>query len=128
MRKPVPFEFVLEAIEPCAPYVRPMFGWYSVYVGELLVLCLWDRADRPAKQGVWVATVPEHRESLASEFPSHRVARTVDGRPVPRWVLLPSDHPGFEADALRAAELVVAKDPRVGHVPLSRGIEAPPAP
>jgi hypothetical protein len=33
------------------------------------------------------------------------------------WQVLPADAPDFEEGALRACELVVARDPRIGKVP-----------
>ena len=39
---------------------------------------------------------------------------------VTSWQILPVDAPDFEKAALRACELILARDPRIGKVPKSR--------
>ena len=121
-KRPIPFEFVVEAIETRSPWVRPMFGCFSVYVGDEIVLFLRERDDEIHTNGVWVATTPAHRESLAAEFFITRQTLR-EGEFGSKWLRLPSDHPRFEQDALRACELIVARDPRVGHPPSPRKSE-----
>jgi hypothetical protein len=118
-RKTIPHEFVLDAIEPVSPVTRPMFGCLAVYVGDKIVLILRDRRANPADNGVWLATTEDHHASLKREFPSMRSIRVL-GKKTTGWQLLPADGDGFEEAALRAAELVVAGDPRIGKVPGSR--------
>jgi hypothetical protein len=43
------------------------------------------------------------------------------------WQVLPADAPDFEESALRACELVLARDPRIGKVPRPRRIPRPGA-
>ena len=42
------------------------------------------------------------------------------GKRVTGWQVLPADAPDFEEAALRACDLIIAADPRIGKVPLSR--------
>jgi hypothetical protein len=42
------------------------------------------------------------------------------GKPVTGWQVLPVDAPDFESAALRACELVLAGDPRIGKIPDAR--------
>ena len=42
------------------------------------------------------------------------------GTEVTGWQVLPADEPDFEEAALRACELILAKDPRIGKVPGAR--------
>jgi hypothetical protein len=44
----------------------------------------------------------------------------VFGKKVTGWQILPADTKDFEAAALRACELVLAGDPRIGKVPGAR--------
>lgn len=118
-RKAVPHEFVLEAIASLSPYTRPMFGCLAVYVQDKIVLILRDKATHPADNGVWLATIEEHHESLRRDFPYMRSIQVL-GKPVTGWQVLPADAPDFEAAALRACELVLAGDPRIGKVPGAR--------
>src|SRR5215470_11358012 len=106
-RKPVPHEFVLEAIASLTPYTRPMFGCLAVYVQDKIVLILRDKPTHTADNGVWVATTEEHHQSLRREFPNMRSIQVL-GKPVTGWQVLPVDAPDFESSALRACELVLA--------------------
>jgi len=118
-RKPVPHAFVLDAIAPLSPYTRPMFGCLAIYVKDKIVLILRDKPSSTADNGVWLCTTEEHHESLRREFPSMRSVG-VFGKPVTGWQVLPADAPDFESAALRACELVLAGDPRIGKVPEAR--------
>ena len=118
-RKPVPFEFVLDALSPLDPVTRPMFGCLAIYVGPKIVLILRDKGDDGPDNGVWLATTIEHHESLRQEFP-HMRSIGVLGKDVTGWQILPATSPDFEESALRASELVMARDPRIGKVPKSK--------
>jgi hypothetical protein len=118
-RKPVPHEFVLDALAPLAPRTHPMFGCLAIYVGDKIVLILRDKRDRKADNGVWLATTEEHHRSLGREFPSMRSIKVL-GKKVTGWQVLPSDAEDFEQAALHACELVLAGDPRIGKVPGAR--------
>jgi hypothetical protein len=119
LRKAVPHEFVLEALAALSPKTRSMFGCLAVYVGDKIVLILRDRRDAVADNGVWVATTEEHHESLRLDFPNMRSIQ-VFGKKVTGWQVLPVDALDFEEAALRACELIVARDARIGKVPGAR--------
>lgn len=123
-RKAIPHEFVLEAVAAVAPWTRPMFGCLAIYVGNKIVLILRDKRGPDADNGVWLATTVEHHESLRREFPTMRSTR-IFRKQVTGWQVLPADAPDFEEAALRACELVVARDPRIGKVPNARRAAAP---
>jgi hypothetical protein len=118
-RKAVPHEFVLDAIAPLAPETRPMFGCLAVYVADKIVFVLRNKRDTTADNGVWLATTEEHHESLRQQFPSMRSIQVL-GKRVTGWQVLPADAHDFEEAALRACELVLARDPRIGKVPGAR--------
>lgn len=118
-RKPVPHEFVLDAIARLSPRTHPMFGCLAVYVGERIVLILRDKRDATDDNGVWLATTHEHHRSLQRDFPNMRSIRVL-GKKVTGWQVLPADAPDFEEAALRACEFVLARDPRIGKVPGAR--------
>ena len=118
-RKAVPHEFVLDAMAPLSPETRSMFGCLAVYVQDKIVLILRDKRDEMADNGVWLATTEEHHQSLRREFPNMRSIQ-VFGKKVTGWQVLPADATDFEEAALRACELVLAGDPRIGKVPGAR--------
>lgn len=119
-RKTAPYEFVLEALAEAEPRTHPMFGCLAVYVGEKIVLVLRDRPKYPKDNGLWLATTLENHESLRKEFPNMRSVGVL-GTKTTGWQVLGADTPDFEEAALRACELVVKKDPRIGKVPKRRG-------
>ena len=96
-----------------------MFGCLALYVDDKIVLILRDKRETTADNGVWLATTAEHHESLRREFPHMRSIQVL-GKKVTGWQVLPADAPDFEQAALRACELVVARDPRIGKVPGAR--------
>ena len=96
-----------------------MFGCLAVYVQDKIVFILRNKPASPADNGVWLATTVEHHESLRPEFPNMRSIQVL-GRPVTGWQVLPADAADFEAAALRACELVLRADPRIGKVPGTR--------
>jgi len=53
-RKPIPFPFILEALAPLDPEVRPMFSGHSVYIGDKIVFMLRDHAKSPQDNGLWL--------------------------------------------------------------------------
>jgi hypothetical protein len=118
-RKVIPHEFVLDALAPLSPETRPMFGCLAVYVGEKIVLILRDKPTNPKDNGVWLATTPEHHQSLRREFPSMR-SIGLFGKKVTSWQVLPSSAEDFESAAMRACELVRRGDPRIGKIPKRR--------
>jgi hypothetical protein len=118
-RKPIPHGFVLEAISTLSPYTRPMFGCLAIYVKDKIVLILRDKPKNTADNGVWLATTQEHHQSLRREFPNMRSIQ-IFGKPATDWQVLPVDAPDFESAALRACELVLAGDPRIGKIPGAR--------
>jgi hypothetical protein len=69
-RKPVPYEFVLDAIAPLSPETRSMFGFLAVYVEDKIVLILREKHDVTEDNGVWLATTEEHHQSFRREFPN----------------------------------------------------------
>ncbi len=118
-RKIIPHEFVLDAIASLSPVTRSMFGCLAVYLGEKIVFVLREKSGQTADNGVWLATTKEHHESLRRAFPNMRSIQVL-GKEITGWQVLPADSPDFEQAALRACELVMARDPRIGKVPKAR--------
>lgn len=124
IRKPVPFAFVLELLEPLDPLTRPMFGCTAVYVGEQIVLILRDRDSHIDDNGVWLATSAAHHASLKKDFPAMRSIGLLGNGPT-AWQVLPVKATDFEASVQRACELIQKGDPRIGHVPKARKKKKP---
>jgi hypothetical protein len=116
-RKATPHAFVLDALAEASPVTRPMFGCTAVYVKEKIVFALREKPASPTDNGVWIATTAEHHASLRREFPNMRSIGVLGKGGLTGWQLLASDAPDFESAALRACELVLARDPRIGKIP-----------
>ncbi len=115
-RKAIPHEFVLEALAPLAPRIRPLFSCVAVYVGSKIVLALRDKPTGISSNGVWLATTEEHHQSLRCEFP-HMQSIPALGPGITGWQILPAHVPDFEEAALHACELIAAGDSRIGKIP-----------
>jgi hypothetical protein len=115
-RKPVPHEFVLDAIATLSPKTRSMFGCLAIYVQDKIVFILREKGDQAADNGVWLATTEDQHRSLRREFPNMRSVQVL-GKKVTGWQVLPADAQDFEEAALHACDLVLAGDPRIGKVP-----------
>src|ERR1051326_1118750 len=115
-QRSIPFSFVLDYLHSREPVVRQMFGCHSIYVGGKIVLILREKETHPDDNGVWIATTREHHESLRHDFPSMRSINLL-GKEVTGWQNLPSTSPDFESSVIKACELVVRGDPRIGKIP-----------
>jgi hypothetical protein len=120
-RKKPPHAFVLDALASLEPEVRPMFSGYAVYLGDRIVCMLRDHPKSPQDNGVWLVlseSVNPTDAALRKEFPSLRSIELL-GQKVSHWLLLPSDNPAFEEEALRACDRLLHHDPRFGRIPKS---------
>lgn len=121
-KRKLPHAFVIEALAPLAPEVRRMFSGFAVYIGDRLVCMLRDHPRSPQDNGLWLvlseSTSPADR-GLRREFPSLRPIELL-GNKIGHWLLIPSDGPNFEKEALHACDLLLHHDPHLGRVPKSR--------
>jgi hypothetical protein len=117
-----PHAFVVEALAPLNPEVRRMFSGFAVYLGNRIVCMLRDHAKCPRDNGVWLVLsegASPANAQLRREFPSLRSIELLKGK-ISHWLLIPSDSPDFEQEALHACHLLLRHDPRLGRVPASR--------
>lgn len=114
----IPFDFVLERLEPRSPVVKAMFGCHAIYIGEKMVLILRKKEREKHDNGVWLATTEEHHASLKGIFPSMRAVRLIGKTSV--WQNIPAEADDFEESVLTACEMVLKNDPRIGKVPKPR--------
>ena len=99
-----------------------MFSGYGVYLGDRIVFMLRDHAKSPKDNGVWLVlseSVNPADAALRREFPSLRPIELLSGK-ISHWLVIPSDSPTFEEEALHACDRLLRHDPRFGRVPKSR--------
>jgi hypothetical protein len=118
-KKTAAFDFVLEELYSLEPTVKPMFGCHAVYVKEKIVLILRRKESYPDDNGVWLATTREHHESLRKTFCSMRSIGVFGGEES-GWQNLPSDSEHFEEEVMKACNLILKGDPRIGKTPKRR--------
>lgn len=118
-RKPIPHEFVVDAIAALSPRTRSMFGCLAVYIEDKIVFCLRDKPIHTADNGVWLATTKDHHDSLRRELPNMRSIEVL-GKNVTGWQILPVDAQDFEESALHVCDLILAGDSRIGKIPGAR--------
>jgi hypothetical protein len=123
-RKSPPYPFILEALAPLHPEVRPMFSGYAVYIGDKIVCMLRDSIKSPEDNGLWLVFADAFETSddpsaLHHEFPSIRPIKLLQDK-IKHWLILPADSPNFESESLQACDLLLAHNPRLGRIPESR--------
>jgi len=121
-KQKAPHSFVVDALMPLNPEVRRMFSGFAVYLGDRIVCMLRDHAKSPRDNGVWLVLSdgPNPADpALRREFPSIRKIELLRNK-IGHWLLIPSDSPSFEKEALHACDLLLRHDPRLGRVPKSR--------
>jgi hypothetical protein len=117
--KAIPFDFVLDQLYSIDPFVRPMFGCHAIYQQNKMVLILRNKEDLTHDNGVWVATTPEHVESLRNEFQILRPVRLL-GTKVTAWWNIPFDSEDFEAVVIKICDYIRKGDKRIGKIPKPR--------
>jgi hypothetical protein len=118
-KRPIPFEFILDYLFPFVPQIKQMFGSFSLYRGEKILLVLREKEKDPEMNGVWVATKKEHHESLRMELPS-LCAIPLLGKGETNWQLIPPDAEDFESSVIHLCELIKKDDKRIGTIPKKR--------
>jgi hypothetical protein len=125
-RKSPPYPFILEALDPLHPEVRPMFSGHAVYIGDKIVCMLRDHPKSPEDNGIWIvfAETFDTANDPKSEFPSIRPIKLLEGK-IKHWLILPSEAPTFESESSHFCELLLTHDPRLGRIPESRKSRKP---
>jgi hypothetical protein len=99
-----------------------MFSGFAVYLGDRIVCMLRDHHKSPQDNGVWLVlsdiTSPTDL-TPRRDFPSIRSIELL-GDKIGHWLLIPSDSPSFETEALHACDLLLRGDKRIGRIPKSR--------
>lgn len=109
---------MIDELTSIRPTIKHAFGFTYVYLDERLLCGLRNSKKQPGSNGIWLFTTVEHGESLIQEFP--QLSRRYLWRSGKNaWIILPSRLGEFEEYALKACELILNGDRRIGR--LSRG-------
>ncbi len=94
-----------------------MFGCFGIYVNNKMYFFLRDRKDKKELNGVWICVAtPDRYDSLARELPSINQELAIDEKSKNRWLLLSNMDDEFESLVIRACELVLKNDKRIGKI------------
>lgn len=112
-QRDIPFDFVLERLEPLGPTTRAMFGSTGVYLDERVICILRKKGDRD--DGVWLCFEPERQEEVLQLLPALQRIDVLGH--VRNWRKLSATSPSFEEDVLRMCRLLLDGDTRIGKLP-----------
>jgi hypothetical protein len=99
-----------------------MFSGFAVYIGDRIVCMLRDHLKSPHDNGMWLVlseSASPADAALREEFPSLRPIQLLGGK-ISHWLVIPSDSPIFEQEALHVCDLLLHHDSRFGRIPKSR--------
>jgi hypothetical protein len=114
--KPIPYDFVLEALSGLDLHTRPMFGCTAIYVGEKIMLVLRKKEKTDDDTGIWVCIPDNHVAEMKQAFPMLRGVSFFED-PHSAWQTLHESEPEFEELALKFCALIRKRDPRIGRIP-----------
>lgn len=115
-QNPIPFVFIIEALDSLDPLIKPMFGCHAIYIKEKIILILRKKGNEDKDNGIWIATTPEHHSGLKKDFPSLRSIKLF-GEKVTGWQVIPEETIDFEECAFKLCEMILKGDQRIGKIP-----------
>lgn len=83
------------------------------------MLTLRHKENNRGDNGVWVATMPQHHESLKKDLPGMRPLG-IFGFKNQGWQIIPEEADTFEESVTNLCELILKRDPRIGKIPKAR--------
>ena len=116
MVQPIPFNFVFDYL-PKDVIVKPMFGMFSLYIGNRILLILHQREKYPEHNGIWVAINEGHHQRLKDEIMALSPILKENKKSCAKtWFMLKDDADDFEASAIKICEYISRGDPGIGRV------------
>lgn len=113
----IPFAFVLDYLSDDI-VIKPMFGCYGIYANGRLCLFLMNRERplirrqaEPMQNGVYIATSEKHVAELELIFTEAEFEHLKAGKV---WIFVSETLSEFESNVIRACEMIVAGDARIG--------------
>ena len=111
----LPFPFVLDELASIRPTLKRVFGFVYVYFDDRLLCGLRNSENQPNTNGIWLFTTSECVDSLMAEFPGLS-KRQVWRSGKNAWIVLAARLAQFEEFALKACELMLNDDKRIGRI------------
>jgi hypothetical protein len=114
MAKIIPYDFVFDYL-PRNVVSKQMFGMHYIYLNKKIMLILRKAAKNIDLNGIWVATLKEHHQSLQNEIPALSDFILDNGETHDSgWRFLKADDDDFETAAIQLCELIAHGDKRIG--------------
>lgn len=114
MPQPSPYDFVFDYL-PRHIVVKPRFGMHYVYLDKKIVLMLRKTGKGDGLNGIFVATVKAHHQTLLKDVPALKGFTLDTGEKYEsHWKFLPEEDGAFEKSAIKICELISRGDNRIG--------------
>jgi hypothetical protein len=113
MKKPMPFDFLLDYL-PASVVIKPAIGMFYIYFEGKIVLIFRKVGKNPQHNGIWIATRREDHTSIKAQIPAVTDFEFGDEVFEPNWLQLKDDQEDFEEAAITLCELVSRRDKRIG--------------
>ncbi|RXR20380.1 hypothetical protein EQG63_00150 [Flavobacterium amnicola] len=113
VNKNIPFSFIFDYLISLDLKIKPMFGMWSIYVEDKIMLILRQRDKNPQSNGIWVATHKEFHQSLKKDIS----ALTSIASEEKEWLLISEENKDFETSVRNLCNLMLNKDLRIGRIP-----------
>lgn len=114
MKKPIPFEFLLDYL-PDTVVAKPAIGMYYIYFEGKIVLIFRKVGKNPQHNGIWIAARREDHTTLKAAIPALTDFTFDENEAMePSWLQLKDDHDDFEEAAIALCELISRRDKRIG--------------
>lgn len=114
MKKPMPFDFLLDYLPP-GIIVKPAIGMFYIYFDGKIVLIFRQTGKNPQHNGIWISTNRSQHDSLKNEIPAITEFVLDEGFDT-NWLLLHNQHDDFESAAIHVCKLVSLGDKRIGKI------------
>lgn len=116
IHKNIPFPFIFDYLLSLDIKIKPMFGMWSIYLDDKIMLILRQRDKNPQSNSIWVATHKEFHRSLKKDIP---VLTSISSEEK-EWILISEENKTFETSARKVCDLILNKDIRIGRIPKTK--------
>ena len=114
MPAPAPYDFVFDYL-PRHIVAKAKFGMHYIYLDKKLFLMLRKTTKGDGLNGIFVATVKAHHQTLLKDVPALKDFTLDTGeKSASHWKFLDDEDDAFEQSAIRICALISRGDHRIG--------------
>lgn len=120
--KKAPFGFTLDALVSLDVEIKPMFGAYAVFHGDLILMILRKKSQADLDTGVWFGIPDEHIADVKKSFPVFQNVNLM-GSPPTVWQVVRESEKDFKEIVLNFCHLILKQDPRFGRLHKAKALK-----